>query len=81
MTDTSGDSSPGSYIERVEVRVRVLPGNRLDRKNAAKYLHRAEKTLAMWAVKKKGPPVHRDGTGRCWYFLHELDAFAAGAAA
>ena len=38
-----------------QVRVRVLPDGRLTRKDAAKYLGRAEKTLAMWEMEAKGP--------------------------
>ena len=32
------------------VRIRVLPGGRLDSNNAAKYVNRAPKTLAMWRL-------------------------------
>ncbi len=32
------------------MKVRVLPDGRLSRKDAAKYLGRAEKTLAMWEM-------------------------------
>ena len=40
-----------------QVRVRVLPDGRLSRKDAAAYLGRAEKTLAMWHLGGKGRPV------------------------
>tara|TARA_B100000315_G_C14126480_1_gene384931 strand:- start:232 stop:465 length:234 start_codon:yes stop_codon:yes gene_type:complete len=66
-------------LERVEVepvRVRVLPDGRMNRSNAAKYLDKATKTLAMWAMAGKGPPVHRSG-GRCFYYLQELDDYIA----
>ena len=62
------------------VRVRVLPGGRMDRENAAKYLGRKPKTLAMWALTGKGPPVHKAG-GRCFYMQDALDAFLEGEAA
>ena len=39
-----------------QIRVRVTPDGRLTRKDAAKYLGRAEKTLAMWQMERKGPP-------------------------
>ena len=45
-------------IEEVEVepiRVRVLPDGRMDSNNAAKYLNRAPKTLAMWRMQGIGP--------------------------
>ena len=38
----------GHAIE--QVRVRVLPDGRMSRKDAATYLGRAEKTLAMWEM-------------------------------
>ena len=56
------------------VRVRMLPGGRMTRKDAAAYLGREAKTLAMWAVQGKGPKPHRVG-GRCFYFKEDLDAF------
>jgi len=62
--------------------VQVLPDGRLDRVNAARYLGRRPKTLAMWQVLGKGPRCVRDARGRCFYFLDDLDAFKeAGEAA
>ena len=63
-----------------QVRVRVLPDGRLTRKDAAKYLGRAEKTLAMWEMERKGPPSVLVG-GRRFYFKDALDAFIRGEAA
>ncbi len=62
-------------IERVKVR--VLPDGRLSRKDAAAYLGRAEKTLAMWEMEGKGPPSVLVG-GRRFYFKDALDAFIRG---
>ena len=62
-----------------QVRVRVLPDGRLTRKDAAKYLGRAEKTLAMWEMERKGPPSVLVG-GRRFYFKDVLDAFIRGEA-
>jgi hypothetical protein len=59
------------------VRVIVLPGGRLDRNNAARYLNRKPQTMAAWAAQEKGPPVHHVG-GRCFYFLADLDRFIEG---
>ena len=59
------------------VKVRVLPDGRLDRANAAKYLGRKEKTLAMWAMQGKGPRAIRVA-GRIFYFKRELDSFIRG---
>ena len=39
----------------------------MSRKDAAKYLGRAEKTMAMWELEKKGPPSVLVG-GRRFYF-------------
>ena len=63
-----------------QVRVRVLPDGRMDRRNAAKYLGRAEKTLAMWELEGKGPASIKVG-GRRFYFKDTLDAFIRGEAA
>ena len=60
-----------------QVRVRVLPDGRMDRENAAKYLGRATKTLAMWAIEGKGPPWVKVG-GRVFYFKDALDKFIQG---
>ena len=68
----------GHAIE--QVCVRVLPDGRLSRKEAAKYLGRAEKTLAMWNLEGKGPKSVLVG-GRRFYFKNDLDAFIRGEAA
>ena len=60
-----------------QVRVRILPDGRLTRKDAAKYLGRAEKTLAMWEMEAKGPKSVLVG-GRRFYFKNVLDAFVRG---
>ena len=56
-----------------QVRVRLLPNGRMTRADAAKYLGRSPKTLAMWAVMGRGPPIHKVG-GRCFYEKDDLDA-------
>ncbi len=61
------------------VRVRVLPDGRMDSNNAAKYLNRAPKTLAMWRMRGIGPPWIKCG-GRVFYFKDRLDAFIRGEA-
>ena len=62
-----------------QVCVRVLPDGRLTRKDAAKYLGRSEKTLAMWGMEAKGPASVLVG-GRRFYFRDALDAFIRGEA-
>ena len=56
------------------IRVRVLPDGRMTRADTAKYLGRAEKTLAMWSLEGKGPTPHKVG-GRIFYYLADCDAF------
>ena len=56
------------------VRVRVLPDGRMTRRDAARYLGFSGKTLAMWALSKKGPPSVRMGW-RCWYYIGDLDEY------
>ena len=62
-----------------QVKVRVLPDGRLSRKDAARYLGRAEKTLAMWCLGGTGPRAVKVG-GRIFYFKDDLDAFVRGEA-
>ncbi len=59
------------------IRIRVLPDGRMDRENAAKYLGRKAKTLAMWQLKGRGPKSVLIG-GRRFYYLETLDAFIRG---
>jgi hypothetical protein len=59
------------------VRVRVLPDGRVSRNDAAAFLGYKPKTMAMWALEKRGPRIIRVG-GRCFYRLEDLQAFARG---
>ena len=63
-----------------QIRVRVLPDGRVSRRDAAAYIGRQPKTLAMWAVEKKGPPIIHVG-GRCFYLLDDLRRFVGAEAA
>ncbi len=56
------------------VRVKVLPDGRMSRRDAAKYLGRAPKTLAEWKTKGLGPMPLPVG-GRIFYRLADLEAF------
>lgn len=60
-----------------KVKIRVLPGERVDRKNAAKFVNRAPKTLAIWASQDTGPPFHTAG-GRCFYYIRDLEEWISG---
>ena len=67
-------------IETIEVevvRVRVLPNGNMDSNNAAKYVNRAPKTLAMWRMQGIGPDWTKCG-GRVFYNKEALDAFMRG---
>jgi len=68
----SDNTGTAEVVDRV--RVRVLPDGRMTRRDAARYLGFSEKTLAMWALSKKGPPSVRMG-GRCWYYIGDLDEY------
>ena len=64
-----------------QVRVRVLPDGRMTRRDAAKYLGIAVKTVAMWDLED---PAKLGGVkvgGRRFYYKAELDAFIRGDAA
>ena len=67
-------------IEVEPVRVRVLPNGNMDSNNAAKYINRATKTLAMWRMQGIGPEWTKCG-GRVFYNKEALDAFMRGKAA
>jgi hypothetical protein len=68
----SDNAGSGEVVDRI--RVRVLPDGRMTRRDAARYLGFSEKTLAMWALSKKGPLSVRMG-GRCWYYIGDLDEY------
>lgn len=64
-----------SDIEQISVR--VLPNGRVTRREAAAYLGRTPKTLAVWASRGVGPtPVNV--CGRIFYRLDELERVMAG---
>ncbi len=67
-----------SVVERV--RVRVLPNGYMNSSNAAKYVGRAPKTLAMWRMQGVGPEWTKNG-GRVFYNKKILDTFMRGEAA
>jgi hypothetical protein len=56
------------------VRVTVLPGGRMDRRNAAAFLGRKPQTLAHWAAAGEGPP-YLSVKGRVFYALADLRRF------
>ena len=64
-------------VQLDRVRVRILPDGRMSRRDAAKYIGRAEKTLAQWAYEGRGPRCLRV-MGRCYYLKSELDALIRG---
>ena len=59
------------------VRIRVLPDGRVTRADAARFLGCSPKTLAMYAMKAKGPPMVKIG-GRAFYLIEKLQSFARG---
>lgn len=63
-----------------QIVVRVSPDGRVNRNDAAAYLGRKPKTLAMWALERRGPKIVKVG-GRCFYQLDDLRRFVSGEAA
>ncbi len=83
MTTTEMVAGRPVEIETVDiepVRVRLLPNGNMDSNNAAKYVNRAPKTLAMWRMQGIGPEWTKCG-GRVFYNKEALDAFMLGKAA
>jgi len=74
--DPPKERAPPRSLAMLQVRVRILPDGRMDTINAAKYLGRAEQTLADWRCKGIGPNWVRVG-GRIFYYQKDLDAFIA----
>lgn len=73
------DAGAVAELQTEEVKVRILPDGRMTRRDAARYLGNAEKTLAMWELQGKGPPSLKVG-GRRFYYKDDLDAFIGGRA-
>jgi hypothetical protein len=64
-------------VEMETVRIRILPDGKMDSANAAKYVNRKPKTLAMWRMNGIGPEWSKCG-GRVFYNKEALDAFMRG---
>ena len=82
MPDTAlagiGHNQPPEPIQIEHVTVRVLPDGRMTRRDAAKYLGVAVKTVAMWDLED---PTKLGGIkvgGRRFYFIDRLDAVIRG---
>lgn len=84
-----GDNNPASgplpgnmvkpAIERV--RIRLLPDGRMTRRDAARYLGIAVKTIAMWDLEDPNKLKSVKVGGRRFYYRDVLDAFIHGEAA
>ena len=78
MTEVVGGRPVEIETAEIEpVRVRVLPNGNMDSNNAAKYVNRAPKTLAMWRMDGVGPAWTKVG-GRVFYNKEALDAYMRG---
>ena len=66
----------GPVIERVKVR--VLPDGRMTRRDAARYLGIAVKTVAMWDLDNPAKLGGIKVGGRRFYFKDRLDAVIRG---
>ena len=69
-----------SEVSEDRVKVRITPDGRMTRRDTAKYIGVAEKTLAMWQLAGKGPQSIKIG-GRRFYYLEVVDKFIASAGA
>ena len=87
MTETAaaiagiGHNHPPEPIQIEHVKVRVLPDGRMTRRDAAKYLGVAVKTVAMWDLED---PAKLGGVkvgGRRFYYKDRLDRVIQGKAA
>lgn len=75
MNDTAAFPSAITLSNSVDSpRVRILPDGRMARADAAVYLGRKPKTLAIWHTKGKGPRSVLVG-GRRFYYLSDLENF------
>lgn len=61
------------------VKIRILPDGRMDSNNAAKYMNRSPKTLAMWRTQRTGPKW-RKVNGRIEYTTKACDDHLYGEA-
>ena len=68
-----------SAIERVKVR--ILPDGRMTRREAAKYLGIAVKTVAMWDLENPAKLGSVKVGGRRFYYIKRLDQVIRGEAA
>ncbi len=68
-------------VELEVIRVRVLPDGRMTRQDAAKYIGRSEKTIAMWDLNDPNKLGSVKVGGRRFYYKDRLDAFIRGDAA
>jgi hypothetical protein len=68
---------PGIVVEPAieRVRVRLLPDGRMTRRDAARYLGVAVKTIAMWDLKDPNKLGGVKVGGRRFYYLVNLDRF------
>jgi hypothetical protein len=74
----TSDPAEARRSEGIEqVKVMILPGGWVDRKNAARAMNRAPKTLAEWKRLGLGPCAHNRG-GRIFYRWSDVQAAMSG---
>ena len=61
-----------------QVKVRVLPDGRMNRRDTAQYLGVATKTVAMWDLRDPNKLGGVKVGGRRFYYKDRLDAFIRG---
>ena len=72
---------PAEQIAVEQVRVRILPDGRMTRRDAAKYLGIAVKTVAMWDLENPAKLGSVKVGGRRFYYKPRLDQVIRGEAA
>ncbi len=69
---------PAEQIAVEQVRVRILPDGRMTRRDAAKYLGIAVKTVAMWDLENPAKLGSVKVGGRRFYYKPRLDRVIRG---
>ena len=73
-----GHNHPPEPIQVERVKVRLLPDGRMTRRDAAKYLGVAVKTVAMWDLENPARLASVKVGGRRFYYKDRLDQVIRG---
>ena len=73
-----GHNQPPEPIQIERVKIRLLPDGRMTRRDAAKYLGVAVKTVAMWDLEDPSKLGSVKVGGRRFYYMDRLDQVIRG---